>query len=254
MKSVISLTLMAWWVGSATLLTAQEADPAAGPLGRSVAREAIRLAAEASVSNSAQAATSSDWSHVRKLEPGTEITVTVRGSQAGRRYFVSASESELTVLRVADLPARVTRVLREVASRHPEYLIGASQGGFIDREVRVAPDGVFVADQKVSDLGQIIGRVARPDVIEITAKGLDREKWVKRHPAKMGALIGLGLGFAIAAAKVQDPPTCRLECYQQVVMLGLGGIGAGLGALVGASVGAAINPTVGAPGVVYSVP
>jgi hypothetical protein len=39
-----------------------------------------------------------NWSRVRGLEPGIEITVTIRDSQPIRRLFVSADNSVLTVL------------------------------------------------------------------------------------------------------------------------------------------------------------
>jgi hypothetical protein len=59
------------------------------------------------------------------------------------------------------LPGTVTRGLRDVASNHPEYFT-AQKGVFVDQNVRVGPDGVFVAARKVADLGQIVERSRAP--------------------------------------------------------------------------------------------
>jgi hypothetical protein len=68
-----------------------------------------------------------EWAHVRKLEPGRDITLTISGSQPANRVFLSADESYLTVLNLTDptLPATAARALREIASQHPEYFDGA---------------------------------------------------------------------------------------------------------------------------------
>ena len=106
------------------------------------------------------------------VAPGSEIIVTVRDSPAGRQYVALVDdESEITVLRLTDpgLPHAVRDVLREMASTHPGYLAAAGRRGwFVYGNVRVAPDGVFVADRKVIDLGEVIEHIARADVVAIT--------------------------------------------------------------------------------------
>lgn len=42
------------------------------------------------------------WANLRTLRPGTELLITVRGSQPGRRTVVGATEAELTVLNLGD--------------------------------------------------------------------------------------------------------------------------------------------------------
>jgi hypothetical protein len=105
---------------------------------------------------------------VRKLTAGTEVVVTVQGSQPSKRYVVQADDSDLTVLNLTDptLPRAARRALLDMASNQPEYFKG-QKGAFVDKEVRVGPDGVFVADRKVADLGQIVERIPRTDVSEI---------------------------------------------------------------------------------------
>jgi hypothetical protein len=75
------------------------------------------------------------------------------------------------VLNVDDpaLPAAARDVLRDIASTHPEYFPAAEKGGrfVLARNVRVGPDGVFVADRKVADLVQVVERYGRADITEI---------------------------------------------------------------------------------------
>ena len=198
MKSAIAATLIICLVGAALPMAAQEqTHQAAGPLARAITREAVRLATESTSSSVLQIAEpNSNWSRASKLAPGTEIVVTVRTSQPGKRYFVQADESELTVLNLSNptLPAAATRVLRDIASNHREYFERAEKGGtFLLDNVRLVPDGVFVADRKVADLGQIIEAIARNDVVEIRGAGTTRGGSVA------GAVIGAGGGFLLGA-------------------------------------------------------
>jgi hypothetical protein len=136
-----------------------------------------------------------NWSRVSELAPATEVVVTAKVSQPGNRYFVSADEVALTVLNLTDptLPAVSTRVLRDMASRHPEYFAAMQQHGtFGEGDVRVGRDGVFVADRKVADLGQIVETIARNDVAEIRGP-------VVARGSVLGAVLGGWLGFAVGA-------------------------------------------------------
>ncbi len=166
MKSTLSLTLIVCLVGSALPLTAQET---AGPLTRAMTHEAVRLAAVQSGGTPDE----SNWPRIRKLAPGTEIIVTVTGSPPVSRYFVAADDSDLSVLNVDDpaLPTAARDVLRDVASTHPESFQAAKTGGtfVLERNVRVGPAGVFIADRKVADLAQVVEQYRRPDVTEIRA-------------------------------------------------------------------------------------
>jgi hypothetical protein len=231
---------------AAVPLTAQESidQTGAGPIRRTMMREAIRLAAESAAVDAAQLAggsTNTDWSRVRKLEPGTEITVRIRGSQAGNRSFVSADEVGLTVLNLTDptLPSAVKAVLREMASKNPGYLTGEREGGVLSGDVRVEREGIFVKNQKTADLRQLLERIPRAEVAEIVRPGrLPTDSWFKRHPAATGALVGLAIGLPIGF-------TCGEGCPFTAPMFGAG---------LGAAVGGLAGPHGGMQAVIYRAP
>jgi hypothetical protein len=183
-------------------------------------REAVRLAADQH-----SEPVPSNWSRVLELAAGTEITLTIRGGTAGKRSVVSADGSGLTVLNLDDtaLPSRARRLLSGLAANHPEFLVGATKGGtfLLDDNVRLAPDGLFVADGKVADLG-VVETIARGDVAEIT-----RFATVNRGPAVGGAIAGaLGgflAGFYLAAGLAYSP--CHGSCTKNESLMWLSLVG-----------------------------
>ena len=206
MRSAGSLALVISLIGSALPVTAQQNTPTVGPIARSITREAARFA---TVRQSKPV--DSEWLRVRNLAPGTEIIVTVKGSLPAQRYVVAGDESDLTVLNLTDptLPAAVRDVLRDLASGHPGYFQAAQKGGtfVLEKNVRLAPYGVFVVDRKVADLPQIVEQIDRYDVAEI-------------KPAKVGANVS----------------RCALTAYL------LGGFGGGFaGGFAGGYVGTAVS-------------
>ena len=218
MKSAVSLTLIVCLVGSALPVTAQEptrsfdlggpASPlASGPLARAATREAVRLPPAGDPTPAAIDAIQqginlpeSNWSLVRSLAPGTDVIVTVRGSQPGKRYVVHSDESDLTVLNVADptLPPAATHLLLDVVAHHPKYFQDTqTAGGFLDNNVRVGREGVFVANRKVADLGQVVETISRNDVAEI--RGPVRVRG-SVHGAILGTWLGSGVGLAFGTS------------------------------------------------------
>jgi hypothetical protein len=154
MRSAVSLALITSLIGSAVPVAARHS-----PFATAQQDEPV----------------DSEWSRVRKLAPGTELIVIVKGAQLANRYFVAGDESDLTVLNVDDpaLTSAARDVLRDLASTHPEYFLAAQKGGRFEFEknVRMGPDGVFVADRRVADLAQVVERYGRSDITEIrTAK------------------------------------------------------------------------------------
>ena len=273
MKSLLSLALIACLVAPAVPVAAQEQAAApfdirgsalqatAGPLARAATREADRLVAAGELTpsdgaaawQSGKSAPPSDWSRVRKLAPGTEIIVTVKGAPPARRYFVAEDESDVTVLKMADptLPAAVRDLLREVASDHPEYLSDAQhrRASFVlERKVRVGPDGVFVADQKVADLTQVVENISRFDVAEVRGP----LSYSPRHDA----LVGLGFGAAafggIALLLCTNFGGCGPHDIPSVLGVAArgGGILAGISVATGAAAHAVKKPT----GILYRAP
>jgi hypothetical protein len=228
-KSALSLTVIASLVGSALPVAARDRlESTAGPIARAVTREAVRLATEPAWSGIQQASgtAESDWSRVRKLVAATEVVVTVQGAQPGKRYFVRADESDLTVLNPTDptLPRTAMRGLMDMASNQPEYFT-ARKGTLVNKELRVGPDGVFVADRKVADLGQIVERIARTDVVTV------RTKIRSGHQALGGALGTVGGFFAgsLVGAAIEGPCACDMPGFKgQLVGAPLGAIAGGI--------------------------
>jgi len=212
MKSALSLTLAVSLVASPLPVTAQE-------LAHATAREAVRLAASTgeptmSVTENVQQggkSRQSDWSRVRKLAPGTEVILTTEGSAPGRRYFVSADDSSLTVLNLTDssLPAATARALREIASQHREYFEGAARGGtYLVDNLRLASAGVFVADRKIADLQRVVQTSARKEISRIETRRKGRGVWGHLGPLGgyfVGAMSGgYAAGLACQAAVGRD--------------------------------------------------
>lgn len=193
MKATVSLTLSMCLALSGLPVAAQAiVPPTSGPIARAITDGAVRLATV----QQAATPTDSDWAHMRRLAPGKEVVVTVRGVQGGRRYFVSANESELIVLNLTDptIPSSARRAVREMTSKHPEYFAGARPGEFVDGNVSMGPNGVFVSGQRVADLGQIVERIARTDVVDVLEVGGHLSKGAK---VAIGIAIGVG-GFILA--------------------------------------------------------
>jgi hypothetical protein len=234
MKSALSITLITCLVGLSLPVTAQQQTATAGPLARAATRAAARF------STAAQSQPGdSEWLGVRELEPGTEITVTVKGSQPGQRYFIAGDQSYLTVLNVADsgLPPSAMQVLVDTAVDHPLYFLLAKQGKTfpLDENVRLALDGIFIGDRKVAELDQIVVQMERDNVAEIS-------RWQRRvgRAIGWGAVIGAGAG-ALTGLVTGSRVCGRRNCDNfPPIAFGLifgifgGGIGTGIGAVTGA--------------------
>ncbi len=146
-------------------------------LARAITREAERFAENNRFSHpvgNSQVASSgrSDWSRVRTLAAGTKVIVTVQGVKYFSRYVVAADDAEITVLNFVDpaLPYDVRRVLLGLASRQPAYFAISQQPEvFVDGNVRVDPEGVFVGGQKATTLERLVERFATHEITEIRA-------------------------------------------------------------------------------------
>ncbi len=158
MRLAGSFILIVCVMASMALVAAQERRaPTSGSLGGAITREAVRLAALQQ-----SRIPGSNWLDVRKLQAGTEIVLMATDSRQGERYVVLADESQLTVVNLTDpaIPLRVKRVLQGLASNHPEVFESTQQTG---SDVRVGPDGVFIANRKVAELRQVVETIARTD-------------------------------------------------------------------------------------------
>ncbi len=224
MKSGLSLSLILAIVAAPHPLTAQEAlrslEPD-GSLARAISREGVRLAL-APQGGSADA----EWARVRTLQQGRAITVTSRGSQSATRYFLSADDSGLTVLNLTDptIPAAAARTLRELASRHGEYLEGAATGRtFLLDNLRLESARVFVGNRKVADLNDLIETRARQDVAEVATRQKGRGVW--GHLGALGGLFAGGMTGGYVAGFACQPAIGRERCDSGAFLAGMLGGG-----------------------------
>jgi len=203
-RSVVSLALVTSLIGSALPVVAAQNTPMNGPIARSVTAEAARF-----VTAEQPTAGDSEWARVRRLAPGTELIVTVKSAQPASRYFVGGDDSGLTMLNIGapTLPTAARNVLRSLASTHPEYFLAAQKGGQfqLEKNVRLGPDGVFIADRKVAGLAEVVEQHARQDITEI------RTAETESNPAGCalagyfgGAIVGGVPGAVIGGAVGRD--------------------------------------------------
>jgi hypothetical protein len=115
---------------------------------------------------------SSDWMQVRAIAPRTPIRVRAVGlGDQDHQYFVSASERTLTLLVVGSLPRSAKQLLLKLAGSHPELFAAPEKWmEFADGKVRVNPDGVFVGNRKVADLGDVAKTLSAGEVAEVSAE------------------------------------------------------------------------------------
>jgi len=189
MKSILSLAVLLALIVSSVPVSAQQKP--LGPNTVDLTRKAARFAADQSNGAPQHEV---DWGQLRDLKPGTEITVTKRDSQSSKRYMLAADDSELTVLNVSDpaLPTDVKTALRETATTHPAWLANRQPGTTFElgKRLMVKPsEGLFVADQKVASLDQVVERITRNDANagDIVIKGpMSRG----RKAAIIGGVVG----------------------------------------------------------------
>jgi hypothetical protein len=226
MKSAASLALCGYLVSFAVPVVAQ-AQEGRNPPARSLSSEAARVARTLPASGVRQTMRDSNWGRVSTLDRGTEIAVTLRASPGGTRYFIEAGQSGLTVLNLSGLPAVVTRVLRDTAASQPRYFEYAAAGATfpLQENVRLTPEGVFLADQRVAELGRIVETIARADVV--TVEGPART----RRGSVAGAVIGASGGFLLGLVSSVNLAfkQCGGSCTDEKALMALSLVGMPIG-------------------------
>jgi len=99
-----------------------------------------------------------------RFDPGARVLVTISGAAAPvERYFVQMDDDELVVLNLSasDLPKRQ---LLNMARDNPAWMAGTAKTIYKDNRLRVGPDGVFVKDRKIAELGQVVEHIPRARV------------------------------------------------------------------------------------------
>lgn len=183
-------------------------------------------------------AAESDWSRVRRLASGTEIVVTTGTQPAppyavrGQRFVLQVGESGLTAVNLADLTTSqaAADVLRDAASKHPEYFAAARQGRTytLRNGVRVGPGGVFADGRRVAALQQILESIDRSDVVQVV------QRHTTTHGSAKRVLAGTGLGFLLTMVAAGNggtgPNYCTTHPRGCLVVIGAGtAAGAGAG-------------------------
>jgi hypothetical protein len=137
--------------------------------------------------------TFSDWSRVRELDASTEIAISVRQAPPVTRYFVTADEARMIVLNLSspDLPSAASRRLRDLSVRRPDvFATLATTGGVAQDDVRLGRDGLFLANRKLAEFGQVVEDIPRADVTEIRGP-------VVARGSVSGAILGGWVGFGV---------------------------------------------------------
>ena len=171
MKKLLSAVLIALLSGMPALAEAQGSEkPAQPPKAAKSSKQAW-----------------ADWSKVARIKAGSTINLTVAGKLRVARMFVSANDAGLTVLdlSVPSLSGRVKSVLRDSATEHPERY----DSSFKVDDVLVSPEGVFLSDQRVAATEDVVIRVPRERVVEIS-----RPKSNAAAAKTAGGLLGFFLG------------------------------------------------------------
>jgi hypothetical protein len=189
---------------------------------------AVSVAAQASTSLPLEAAGRADdvWSRVRATDPGTEIVVTAGGLPSRVRILVAADDRVVTVVQVADalLPSSAQDALQRLAVEHPERLLAAQRGArfVLNQTVSLGPDGLFVGDRRVAQLGQLTENIARGEVATITRRHKGRGFW-GRVGLLGGYFVGaLGGGYAagLTCRAVNGGDRCDTGAFLKGAMVG----------------------------------
>ena len=231
----------------------------AGPIARSIERAAARATAtpSAPVGFGGERRGQSDWTRVARLD-ADEIVVSLRGcpaatldgSPSGRRTLVrgSVTDSGLTVLNLNDrtISREAKGALMRAASTHPEYFTVQALSGSVrlNKRVRFEAGAVLVDDRQAVDLAQVIERIERDTVAEIS-----RVHRATGKGAMVGVIAGAGVGLiqVFAACGTHwntETSTCGNLTGAALIVYPL------WGALIGTGIGAATTTTT----VVYRAP
>jgi len=169
---------------------------------------AIPAAAQPQSATADRPLAAANWTYIRAFAAGTEITITTRSERLGRRVFVSADESELTVVYAAHpaLTAAATQALVELAAAHPQSFTGDGvTTTFLSGPIRVGRDGVFDGGSKLVDIDQIVETIDRDDITELDTPGVRYSHEPGWRMAKGLLWTGVGLlGYSVVLLRLGE--------------------------------------------------
>ena len=151
-------------------------------------------------------AAGSDWQRVVAIKATTTIRLIAVGDAQVEREFVSADEGEMTVLNLSlpSLPGRVKRVLKDTATRNPERFEPAHLPLEVGDDFRMSPDGVFLSGRRVAATEDVVIRVPRDRVIEVSRKKMsafEARVWTNGTGWLLGLVAGLAIGKAVGGSQ-----------------------------------------------------
>jgi hypothetical protein len=217
MNFLVSLLVVACLLGSNAPAFAQfNALANGGPISRSALRDAERLGMLDAQPGTHDGA----WAAVRRIKPGTRLTVTTAKMSGEQMYFLSADEASLTVLKpTIDLRPSDRGALATLATSYSDFLTTTAPDHEIVFETfRIRQGSVFLRGQKVAAAGAI----PASDVSEIredaTSEGSTRG-------AVLGAVAGFAGGMFFLAANMETrcQPNCSYITMAPLYMTAGGG-------------------------------
>jgi hypothetical protein len=214
MKSVASLTVVACFLGATLTLNAQERLESLGPIRQAIAHEAALLAVQQ------KPAADPGWWRVTAITPGTQLAIVGRDGRVRVGRFTSADDAELAIVHLsgAPIPFAARRAVENAVSAHPDYFVKAQRGQSfpLSLNVRLTPDGVFVFDERVIALDQLVEAIARAEVEKITSSS-------KTGGSVPWAIGGAALGAALGT--VSTVPFRYSTCGCALPLIGLSLVG-----------------------------
>jgi hypothetical protein len=133
----------------------------------SLAMPSASFAAQERSGTPQRGSASPSWSTIRSWDLGAEVTVSTSRSESNRRYLIGVDDAAIALLDISGprLPAGAAKLLRRQAKEHPEYFLEPDGKTIaLDDHMSFNTSGLFVADQKVAEFGQIVERIPRAEV------------------------------------------------------------------------------------------
>jgi hypothetical protein len=174
---------------------------------RAVAREALRVAAEASIIDAQPVDRRADyeWLRVQRLARGRDLIVGRHGKAASTLTLLGSDAAGITVANLADVPQHARHDLLAAADRYRQDPAAPHKSIFYG-VVQFASHGVFVDGQRIGQPGDIIETIPRQDIIDITVKQVDVGLEVIAGTG--GAVAGFSAGAYLGALL---EPACRCD-------------------------------------------
>jgi hypothetical protein len=174
------------------------------------------------------------WADVQHVASGTEVFFTDRNNSNAQRVFLGADGLALYLVDPAALrlSRTVERELREIVAADAAQILAGGTVESVNGDVRIGRDGLFVMNRKLGEWSEVVQRVDRGDLQELSSAST-RRGLSALETTGAGAAIGAGVGLALSIS-VFRCGAC-VESWTRVLVL----VGAGAGAAVGGSIAAA---------------